>query len=115
MNSYFQILGSCCKKLVLALFGNANSTQGHRAGEFEIVEEKLNGRDQWLRKDGNMAIWFNDQENRWTIGSSVGSGGGIFADSSFECPSDVGDNWQYYNGSSTFQDAQGEIRTLCLG
>ena len=115
ISKYVLSLDYCCKKFNLTLYETAFEAQGHRAGEYELASGKVNNRSHWERTDGSMVIWFNDQEDRWTIGSSVGSGGGIFANSSFECPGYVGDNWQYYNGSITYQDAVSDIQLECLG
>ena len=99
----------------MTLYETAFQAQGHRAGEYELGSGKVNNRSHWKRTDGSMVIWFDEQEDRWTIGSSVGSGGGIFANSSSECPIHIRDNWQYYNGSNPLKDAGYQIQLRCLG
>ena len=105
----------CCDWLEVKLYDAANETQGVRSGIYERQTELVNGYSHWKREgDGKYVIWLNSEEGRWTIGSSVGSGGGIF--SSFNgCPSRAVGTWQYYNGSNSFQDAGENITVQCLG
>ena len=109
--------GECCGNLVLTLENAASANQGLRAGNYEIQAETVNGRNVWKRDDGNYVIWFNSDTDYWTIGSSVGSGGGIYAPSEFECPNEAGGQWSYYEvgSSNTFLDAGNDVSVKCQG
>ena len=109
--------GKCCGNLVLTLENDASANQGLRAGNYEIQAETINGRNIWKRDDGKYVVWFNSDTDYWTIGSSVGSGGGIFAPSQFECPNEVGSQWSYYEvgSSNTIIDAGQDVSVKCPG
>ena len=109
--------GECCESLELLLENDASANQGHRAGNYEIQAEMFNGRNVWKRDDGNYVIWFNSDTDYWTIGSSVGSGGGIYAPSEFECPNEAGGQWSYYEvgSSNTIIDAGNDVSVKCPG
>ena len=95
---------------------DASANQGQRAGSYEIQAEKVNDRNAWKRDDGQYVVWYNNNTDQWTIGSSVGSGGGIFGPSDSECPDEVGSQWTYYVGSSnTFLDAGNDVSLKCQG
>ena len=107
----------CCENLELSLENDASANQGQRAGNYEIQAETFNGRNVWKRDDGNYVIWFNSDTDYWTIGSSVGSGGGIYAPSEFECPNEAGVQWSYYEvgSSNTIIDAGNDVSVKCPG
>ena len=107
----------CCGDLELTLENDASANQGQRAGKYEIQAEKVNDRNVWKRDDGQYVVWFNNITDQWTIGSSVGSGGGIFAPSGSECPDEVGSQWTYYvvGSSNTFLDAGNDVSLKCEG
>ena len=107
----------CCMNLELSLENDASANQGQRAGNYEIQAEKFNDRNVWKRDDGQYVVWYNNNTDQWTIGSSVGSGGGIFGPSESECPDEVGSQWTYYvvGSSSTFLDAGNDVSLQCQG
>ena len=107
----------CCENLELSLENDAFANQGQRAGNYEIQAEKFNDRNIWKRDDGQYVLWFNSDTDYWTIGSSVGSGGGIFAPSEFKCPNEAGSQWTYYEvgSSNTFLDAGNDVSVKCQG
>ena len=107
----------CCAKLELSLENDASANQGQRAGNYEIQAENYNDRNVWKRVDGQYVLWFNSDTDYWTIGSSLGSGGGIFAPSEFDCPNDAGSQWTYYEvgSSNTFLDAGNDVSLQCQG
>ena len=109
--------GGCCGNLELTLENDASANQGLRAGNYEIQAETVNGRNVWKRDDGKYVMWFNSDTGYWTIGSSLGSGGGIFAPSQFECPNEVGSQWSYYKVGSfnTIIDAGNDVSVKCAG
>ena len=109
--------GKCCENLELSLKNDASENQGQRAGNYEIQAEKFNDRSVWKRDDGQYVVWFNNDTDQWTIGSSVGSGGGIFAPTESECPDEVGSQWTYYvvGSSSTFLDGGNDVSLKCQG
>ena len=109
--------GECCENLELSLENDASANQGQRAGSYEIQAEKVNDRNVWKRDDGQYVVWYNNNTDQWTIGSSVGSGGGIFASSESECPDEVGSQWTYYvvGSSSTFLSGGNDISLKCQG
>ena len=109
--------GECCGNLVLTLENDASANQGVRAGNYEIQAEMVNGRNIWKRDDGKYVVWFNSNTAYWTIGSSVGSGGGIYAPSQFECPNEVGSQWSYYEvaSSNTIINAGQDVSVKCPG
>ena len=84
--------------------------QGGRAGTYEIASEKANGKNQWIGESN--VIWWNPDKNRWTIGSSLGSGGGIFGPSESNCADEVASNWLYYDGSEE-KDAGNDVQVKC--
>ena len=107
----------CCANFEVSLENDASANQGQRAGNYEIQAEKFNDRNVWKRDDGQYVVWFNSDTDYWTIGSSVGSGGGIFAPSEFKCPNEAGSQWTYYEvgSSNTFLDAGDDISVKCQG
>ena len=107
----------CCANLELSLENDASANQGQRAGNYEIQAEKVNARNVWKRDDGQYVVWFNNNTDQWNIGSSVGSGGGIFGPSDSECPNEVGSQWTYYvvGSSNTFLDAGNDVSLKCQG
>ena len=107
----------CCANLELSLENDASDNQGQRAGNYEIQAENFNDRNVWKRVDGQYVLWFNNDTDYWTIGSSLGSGGGIFAPSEFDCPNDAGSQWTYYEvgSSNTFLDAGNDVSLKCQG
>ena len=107
----------CCANLELTLENDASDNQGQRAGSYEIQAENFNDRNVWKRVDGQYVLWFNSDTDYWTIGSSLGSGGGIFAPSEFDCPNDAGSQWTYYEvgSSNTILDAGNDISVKCQG
>ena len=109
--------GECCESLELLLENDASANQGHRAGNYEIQAEMFNGRNVWKRDDGNYVIWFNSDTDYWTIGSSLGSGGGIFAPSESECPNEAVGQWSYYEvgSSNNIIDAGNDVSVKCQG
>ena len=109
--------GECCENLELSLENDASANQGQRAGNYEIQAEMFNDRNVWKRDDGKYVIWFNSDTDYWTIGSSVGSGGGIYAPSEFECPNEAGGQWSYYEvgSSNTIIDAGNDVSVKCPG
>ena len=109
--------GECCENLELSLENDASANQGLRAGKYEIQAETVNGRNIWKRDDGKYVVWFNSDTDYWTIGSSLGSGGGLFAPSQFECPNEVGSQWSYYEvgSSNTIIDAGKDVSVKCPG
>ena len=62
-------------------------------------------------------MWFNNVTDQWTIGSSVGSGGGFFSPSGFECPNEVGSQWTYHvvGSANTVLDAGNDVSVKCQG
>ena len=109
--------GECCENLELSLENDASANQGQRAGSYEIQAEKVNDRNVWKRDDGQYVVWYNNNTDQWTIGSSVGSEGGIFGPSDSECPDEVGSQWTYYvvGSSNTFLDAGNDVSLKCGG
>ena len=109
--------GKCCENLELSLKNDASANQGQRAGHYEIQTEKFNDRSVWKRDDGQYVLWFNSDTDYWTIGSSLGSGGGIFAPSQFERPDEAGSQWSYYKvgSSNTIIDAGNDVSVKCPG
>ena len=107
----------CCTNLELSLENDASANQGQRAGNYEIQAEKVNDRNVWKRDDGQYVVWFNNNTDQWTIGSSVGSGGGIFGPANSECPNEVGSQWTYYvvGSSNTFLDGGNDVSLKCEG
>ena len=107
----------CCANLELSLENDASANQGQRAGNYEIQAEKFNDRNVWKRDDGQYVVWYNNNTDQWTIGSSIGSGGGIFAPSNFKCPDEAGSQWTYYEvgSSNTFLDAGNDVSVICQG
>ena len=107
----------CCANLELSLENDASANQGQRAGNYEIQAEKVNDRNVWKRDDGQYVVWFNNNTDQWTIGSSVGSGGGIFGPSGSECPDEVGSQWTYFvvGSSNSFLDAGSDVSLKCEG
>ena len=106
----------CCETLKLSLENDASANQGQRAGNYEIQADTVNYRNVWKRDDGKYVLWFNSYTSYWTIGSSLGSGGGLFAPSEFECPNEVGSQWSYYEvGSSNTIDAGQDVSVKCPG
>ena len=101
----------------MSLENDASANQGQRAGNYKIQAEKFNDRNVWKRDDGKFVVWFNSETAYWTIGSSVGSGGGIYAPSEFKCPNEAGSQWTYYEvgSSNTFLDAGDDISVKCQG
>ena len=101
---------TCCENLEL-------SFQGQRSGSYEIQTEKFNDRNVWKLVDGQYVVWFNNITDQWIIGSSVGSGGGFFSPSGFECPNEVGSQWTYHGVGSdnTVLDAGNDVSVKCQG
>ena len=116
-NVFFAGGVECCENLELSLENDAAANQGQRAGSYEIQAEIFNDRNVWKRGDGQYVLWFNNDTDYWTIGSSLGSGGGIFAPSEFDCPNDAGSQWTYYEvgSSNTFLDAGNDVSLKCEG
>ena len=106
----------CCENLKLSLENDAATNQGQRAGTYEILAEKFNDRNVWKRDDGQYVVWYNNNTDQWTIGSSIESGGGIFGPES-ECPDGIGSQWTYYvvGSSNTFLDAGNDVSVICQG
>ena len=107
----------CCDSLELSLENDANQNQGQRAGKYEISDDKVGGRNTWKRDDDKYVIWFNSQDDQWTIGSSVGSGGGLFGPSKYKCPGEVGNDWTYYvlGSDNVFLGGSEDISLKCEG
>ena len=113
----FFAAGECCENLELSLENEAAANQGQRAGSYKIQAENFNDRNVWKRDDGQYVLWFDSETDYWTIGSCLGSGGGIFAPSDFDCPNDAGSQWTYYEvgSSNTFLDAGNDVSLQCQG
>ena len=76
----------------------------------------MNDHSVWKREDGRFVIWFNTVYDRWTIGSLVGSGGGIFGPSEFLCPGEVGSKWTYYaTATNKILDGGDDVSLKCKG
>ena len=101
----------------MSLKNDASTNQGQRAGNYEIQAQKFNRRNVWKRDDGRYVIWFDIDNEQWTIGSSFGSGGGIYSPSGFKCPNEVGNQWTYYvlGSSNTYLDAGNDVSVKCQG
>ena len=93
------------------------SFQGQRSGSYEIQTEKFNDHSVWKLVDGQYVVWFNNITDQWIIGSSVGSGGGFFSPSGFECPNEVGSQWTYHvvGSDNTVLDAGNDVSVKCQG
>ena len=87
----------CCQKLNVKLFANAHKTQGKWSGNYTINSKKLNDRYYWKRDDNTATLSFDEKKDRWTISSSIGAEGGIFAPFGNLCPSRIENNWQYHD------------------
>ena len=100
----------------MSLENDASANQGQRAGNYEIQAQKFNDHNVWKRDDGQYVVWYNNNTDQWTIGSSIGSGGGIFGPES-ECPDGIGSQWTYYvvGSSNTFLDAGNDVSVICQG
>ena len=101
----------------MSLENDASANQGQRAGNYEIQAQKFNDRNVWKRDDGQYVVWYNNNTDQWIIGSSIGSGGGIFAPYLSECPDEVGSQWTYYEvgSSNTIIDAGQDVSVKCPG
>ena len=99
-----------CEKIELTIENDPAQIQGGRAGTYEISSEKVNGKNQWIGEAST--IWWNPDKNRWTISSTVGSGGGIFGPSESNCADEVGSNWLYFDGSSE-KAAGNDVQVKC--
>ena len=113
----FAAADECCGNLELSLENDASTNQGQRAGNYEIQAEKFNYRNVWKRDDGQYVVWFNIDNEQWTISSSKGSGGGIFSPSGFTCPNEVGNQWTYYvlGSSNKRRNAGNDVSVKCQG
>ena len=99
-----------CDVIELTIENDPALIQGGRAGFYEISSEKVNGKNQWI---GNSStIWWNPDKNRWTISSTVGSGGGIFGPTESNCADEVGSNWLYFDGSGE-KAAGNDVQVKC--
>ena len=105
----------CCQKLNVKLFANAQKTQGKWSGNYTMNSKKLNDRYYWKRNDNTATLSFDEKKDRWTISSSIGAEGGIFAPFGNFCPSRIGNNWQYHDESKSLINAMNDIQIKCLG
>ena len=64
----------------------------------------INGRAYYKKNDGNYGIWWCDKQYIWFIGLDSGKGkcaGAILSLEKDQCVHDVGNNWNYFDSSST--------------
>ena len=101
-----------CEIIELVIQNNtvAAQHQGGRAGTYEKSSERVNGKNQWIGEAST--IWWNPDKNRWTISSTVGSGGGIFGPTESNCADEVGSNWLYFDGSGE-KAAGNDVQVKC--
>ena len=85
------------------------------SGSYKISTNLVNGRNQWKKTDKSQILWFDKEKDRWVISSSIGTEGSIFAASIYVCPSRVNSDWQYYDDSHTFKNAESKITVKCSG
>ena len=80
-----------------------------------MATDLVNGRNKWKKSDNLLILWFDKNNDHWSISSSVGKEGKVFAPSSYLCPSRIGSNWQYYDESEDLSNAGDEIKVTCSG
>jgi len=77
-------------------------------GIYTIQTGSTGGRDWYKSYDGQYAIWYDDQNNKWRVGSrkNRGSTKSVFWEiSDEECPEDTGTDWKYKAASNDWVDA----------
>ena len=60
-------------------------------------------------------MWFDKDNDHWSISSTGSKEGKVIAPSDYFCPSRIGSNWQYYDDSKDLKNAGDEIKVTCSG
>ena len=90
----------CCSRIRVTLNGVVKDKQGSRAGTYQKASTLINNRWYWNHINGDVALWYVNEDNYWMIGSSSNLGsatGAIHSVQDSACP--TSDNqFKYWNG-----------------
>ena len=94
--------------LFVKLEGQAKNVQGVRGGSYILSNELVNKRRHWIQENGKNALWYDEINRNWKIGSLSGLGrvgstvGGLMSHSQFnsQASMDGPENciWDFYDG-----------------
>ena len=92
----------CCSTIRVTLNGVVKDIKRSRAGTYQKTSGLINNRSHWNKIDGDHALWYNNNNNVWMIGSSRYLGSritdGIHSFQDTACPkSDC--RFKYHSGS----------------
>ena len=79
----------CCSRIRVTLNGVVKDKQGSRAGTYQKASTLINNRWYWNHINGDVALWYVNEDNYWMIGSSSNLGndyGGITTAQDSACP-----------------------------
>ena len=63
--------------LNVTLDGNAKLAQGSREGYYTLNSTLVNGKLNWIKVQGQAAIWYDKEYSNWKIGSKANLGKSI--------------------------------------
>ena len=82
----------------LSISGEAQY-QGDNGGTYFLQEDKTNNKPYWIHQSGGMAIWWDNEYNKWKIGpfEHLGSeiAGIIGPSNNDNSPNQIINGWQY--------------------
>ena len=109
----------CPKILIINLTNYAWEINSGFAGKYFKGESYLDQRNYWITERNERAIWYF--QGRWVVGSMDGLGTGVFGISSTvndldaDCPTNINDIWEVYNGSAMIKTTDMKVRGKFLG
>ena len=87
-------------KLTVELKGEAQNAQGTRAGLYILGPNEVNGKSHWLQDSGANALWYDNKNGDWNIGTKdkIGSTtSGIYTSEDVAGPQEA-TTWKYNSG-----------------
>ena len=92
----------------LSISGEAQY-QGDNGGTYFLQEDKTNNKPYWIHQSGGMAIWWDNEYNKWKIGPFEHLGSeiaGIIGPSNNDSPpNQITNGWKFANNG--FHDTNG--------
>ena len=79
----------CCSRIRVTLNGVVKDKQSSRAGTYQKASGLTNNRSYWNNTVGGQALWWDNINNNWRIGSSINLGtttGGMVLVQDSACP-----------------------------
>ena len=106
----------CCHELRVVINSSQANLQTNRAGRY-IQKGKRNGKNFWVSKDGQSAIWYYMAYKEWMIGPKFYLGTQFRSISagqtSVSCPNHNHKRWSYWNGLRWVSDQKTQIHVYC--